>query len=177
MRRADKEQSVKNLHGKFGAARAAIIADFSGLSVVEMNSLRKQIREGDMEFLVVKNTLAKLALEGTDMEEIKGRMEGINAFALTEDDPVVLAKTIYSFAKEHEALKIKFGYLSVGKQNLSAEQVSELAKIPPRDVLIARFVGALGSTRLRLVNGFAGIARKFVFSLEAVRVKKEEETN
>src|SRR5918992_5465593 len=97
--RADKEIELHTLEGVFQDSDAAILIDYKGINVPQVTELRAQLRKSRAGYRVVKNTLAKRALKGTDFEVLSTHFEGTTAVAYTEDDPVALAKTLTTFLK------------------------------------------------------------------------------
>ena len=97
--RADKETELQTLEGVFQESDAAILIDYKGINVPQVTELRAQLRKAKAGYKVVKNTLAKRALKGTDYESLSTHFEGTTAVAYTEDDPVALAKTLTTFMK------------------------------------------------------------------------------
>ena len=105
--RADKEAELHMLEGVFQEADAAILIDYKGINVPQATELRAQLRKARAGYKVIKNTLAKRALKGTDYESFSKLLEGTTAIAYTEGDPVVLAKTLTTFMKNAPTLQIK----------------------------------------------------------------------
>ncbi len=165
---------VQGIKESISSAQAAILAEQSGITVEKVTELRAKLREQNIFFKVMKNTLAKRAIEDTSLAELKDHLSGPNILAVTSDDPVGMAKALVEFAKqEKEKLVIKAGVLD-GKL-LDAKEVVALATIPPREVLLGRLVGALQSPYAGLVYTLSGVLRKFVYALEAIRSQKEEQ--
>ncbi len=126
--RAEKTTELEELTTAFGQSQTAILLDFRGIKVPQVTELRRQVRAAKGTYRVVKNTLAKRALEGTSFESLTAHFEGTTAVAYSESDPVVLAKTLTTFAKTTPALQIKAAVVQ-GKALVPAE-VSELAALP-----------------------------------------------
>ena len=135
-----KQAIVADLQAKISDSVAGVVVDYSGTSVADDTVLRKELREAGIEYFVVKNTLLKRAIEGTDLAEMNGVLEGTTAIAISKDDHVAAARVLKKFADAHDNFKIKSGYLD-GKV-VSVEMIDALAKLPSREVLLATVLGA-----------------------------------
>ncbi|HMQ11594.1 MAG TPA: 50S ribosomal protein L10 [Oligoflexia bacterium] len=169
--RIRKEEQVALYKEKFSKSKAAVLSLCTGISVEDITEFRAKLRSENVEFKVLKNTIASRAVEGTSLEPLKEEFSGQTAVAFTESDPVVLAKIISDFAKAQETFSIKAGVLD-GKL-LDAKSVDALANIPSREVLLSRLAGSLQSPYAGMVYGLSGILRKFVYVLDAIRREKE----
>ena len=163
------------MNSGFSDARFVSLLAFQGLNVEEICSLRHELRSAGTEFHVVKNTLAKLAVKGTDLEQLEEHFRGSTAVALTNEDPAAPAKILSRFAKENPHLEVKIGLLD-GKP-LSRENIEILSKLPPREVLLSMLLGSLKAPSNGLVNVLAGILRKFMGTLHAIQQEKEKSAN
>ena len=171
--RLKKEHLVGEMGKKFQAVNAAVITGTAGVTVGKITALRANLRKEGAEFKVLKNTLAIRATTGTSLEPLKEEFRGPTALATTAHDPVVLAKILTEFAKQEKHFLIRAGILN--GTLLSKAQVESLATTPSREVLLSRLVGALQSPYAGYVCVLSGILRKFVYALDAVRRKKEEQ--
>ena len=139
------------------SALSAVIADYRGLTVGQMTALRKQAREGGVYLKVVRNTLARRAVEGTDFECMQEALVGPTVLAFSQEDPGAAARLIKDFAKENKELEVKA--LSVSGQLLGAEQIDVLAKMPTLDQARAMLMSVMIApvTKLaRTLNEFPG---------------------
>lgn len=127
----DKKAIVAQVSEVAQNALSAVIADYRGLTVDQMTSLRKQAREGGVYLKVVRNTLARRAVEGTEYECLKEALVGPTVLAFSQEDPGSAARLLKDFAKENKELEVKA--LSIGGQLLGAEQIDVLAKMPTLD--------------------------------------------
>jgi large subunit ribosomal protein L10 len=166
-----KEQQVQDIKSKFDNSNAAILTDYRGLNVAEATELRKQLREADIEYKVLKNTLTKIAIKDSELDDLNDFLEGPTAVAFSESDPVAPAKILSQFAKEHNNLEIKAGVLEGKVVNI--EQVKVLADLPSREELLAQVLRAMQGPVSGLVNVLQGNIRNLVYALEAVRKEKE----
>ena len=135
-----KQQIVKELSESIANSVAGVIVDYKGISVADDTVLRKELREAGIDYRVVKNTLLGRAIEGTELESIKGVLEGTTAIAISAEDHVAAARILNKFADAHDNFKIKAGYLD-GKE-IDLDTIKSLAKLPSREVLLATVVGA-----------------------------------
>jgi len=168
--RAQKEAMVSELNEKFAKANVTILADFTGLKVSEATELRKILRDEGVEFKVSKNTLFRRAVKNTPAQVLEDKFIGPNAVAFGYDDPVVIAKKLVEFSKDHPALKIKGGVLD-GKFMEEADIVS-LSKLPSKEVLLSQLLSVLVAPTTGLVQALSGIPRKLLYALQAISEKK-----
>ena len=165
-----KVEQVRELREEIEGSKALLLTDYRGLTVSEITTLRRKLREAGAEYKVVKNTLFHLAAEGLVSSEIDRLLAGPTAIAFVSVDPIAPAKTISDFMREHKAMSIKGGYFEGMVYN--PEQVQALAKIPPKEVLIAQAVGAIASPLSGLVGTLQGVISNFVYTLQAVADQK-----
>jgi large subunit ribosomal protein L10 len=165
-----KTDTVEALRRKIDAQKGTIVAEFKGLTVAEMTTLRKKLREVDAEFRVVKNTLMRLAAKDTGFGVLNEHFTGPTAVALTHGDPVALAKAMKEFAAGSQKIRLKAGFFE-GKL-LGVKEVETLAEVPPRGVLLSRLAGGLASPLTRLVQALSGPQRKLAYALQSIHDKK-----
>lgn len=171
MNRTEKQQAVEQMHEAWSKAKAGIVAHYRGLTVEQLSGLRRALREGDATFKVVKNTLAKRALEQTPFSVVEGLLTGPTAIIYGED-PVGMAKAVSEFAKSNEALAIQGGVLD-GKL-IDQAAITALASLPPREVLLARVLAGINAPISSFVRTLAEVPASFVRVLAAVRDQKEQ---
>lgn len=172
MNRKEKQAVVSEVSDRMARASAVILTDFSGLKVEQMTDLRQKLRDSDLEFLVVKNTLLKLASQGTDSEQLTQNLAGPNGLGFSYDDPVELAKVLVDFAKDNPKLDIKEGVLD-GKV-ISAAEVTALAKLPSREVLLGQLLGVMNGVARNFVSVLAAVPRGLVTALKQIEEQKAE---
>jgi large subunit ribosomal protein L10 len=153
MPRPEKVRAVEEIRERIEGARATFLTEYRGLSVSEQQALRRSLRAAGAEYKVVKMSLARRAAAELGFEELSEAMAGPTAIAFADDDPVPVAKALGDFAKDHEHLVVKVGLMS--GELLLPEQVSRLAEIEPRDVLLGRIAGA-AKAPLTKMAGFLG---------------------
>ncbi len=170
MNRSDKEAVVQSMAERLGRAKALVLTNFNGLKVEQMTELRQQLREKNLEYVVVKNTLLKRAAEGSSAGKLADQMVGPNGLAISYDDPVALAKALVDFAKTNPKLEVRAGLLE-GK-TISAAEVGDLAKLPSREVLLAMLLGAMNGVPRNLVSVLAAVPRSLMNVLKAIEEQK-----
>jgi large subunit ribosomal protein L10 len=148
-----------------------IVTDYKGLDVSAINDLRRKLREENIDYQVVKNTLLTRAAEQTDVDLIKDHFKGPSAVALSYEDPVAPAKVLTDFAKDHDALEIKAG--AMNGQVLELNQIKALSALPSREELLAQFLSVLNAVPTKLVRTLNEIPKKFVLALAAIKDQKE----
>jgi large subunit ribosomal protein L10 len=147
--RAEKKELVAELNGVFKTTSVVVVAHYSGLTVAQLENLRKQIRNAGASVQVAKNRLAKIALEGTDVASIGPLLKGPTLIAYS-DDPVAAPKVCAAFAKDHDKLVILGG--AMGATPLNAEGVKALATMPSLDELRAKLVGLINAPATKVAQ-------------------------
>ena len=166
-----KIELVKNLTEKIKAAKSAIFVDYKGLKVKDSTDLKKTLRTGGVEYVVVRKTLLDIALKNAGIEGISTKtMEGQVALSLSNVDEISGAKIIDTFAKTNENIKMLGGVL--GKQIMDAAEVKALAKIPSKEELLTKLVSTLNAPVSGFVNVLAGNLRGLVQVLNAIKEQK-----
>ena len=153
LRLEDKKALVEEVNAVAGDSITAVAAQYRGLTVAEMTELRKVARSSGVYMRVVKNTLARRAVKGTDFECMQDTLKGPILLAFAKDDPGAAARVIKDFAKEHEALQAVS--LSAGGQLLSASDLDRLADLPTLDRARAMLLGVLIAPMGTLVRTLA----------------------
>lgn len=171
MGREEKTTTIADLRGQFGEARGAVLTDFRGLSVAEITELRTLLRKSAVEYKVIKNTLAKLAIKETDLAGLAAYLEGPTAIAISRTDPVVASKAITAWAKGRQTFAIKGGI--VEGRVVGRAEIAHLADLPPREVLLARVAGAFQAPLQGLVQVLSASMQGLVRALDQVRQRKE----
>ena len=150
MQRSEKEEVIKELNVKFAKAKSAVLAEFSKLDVETVTKLRKKLRDGGVEYKVLKNTLARRAAKGTPLEAISDDFVGPVAMALSYDDVVAPAKILAEFVKDLEAIKLRGAVVEGRKLDISGVQA--LAKMPGLPELRAKILGMLTQPATKLAR-------------------------
>ena len=171
MGRADRAASISALREKLSGARSAVLTDFRGLSVAEMTELRTLLRKSAVEYMVVKNTLAKIAVAETELASLAAQLEGPTAIAISRADLVAPSKVLATWSKTRPTFIIKGGV--VEGRLMSPADIAVLAALPPREVLLARLAGTVQAPLQGLVNVLAGPIRALASVLDQVRRHRE----
>jgi len=166
-----KEQAIEEITRKLQDAVTAVITDYRGINVAQATKLRNQLREADVEYRVLKNTLTKIAASRIGLEGIDPYLEGPTAIAFSKNDPVAPAKILTKFAKDNKVLEIKGGILE-GKA-VTQEQIKALADLPSREELLAQVLRGMQSPLVGMLNVLQGPLRNFVYVLQAIKEAKE----
>ena len=153
MNKQDKKEAIDELHEKFARAKTAVITGYSGINVEQITDLRAKLRKSQVEYRVVKNTLARKAAEGTGLEPLKDHFVGPVGIALSYDDVVAPAKVLFEFSKTQERLLLKVGVLD-GKL-LQQADIKALASLPSLNALRGKIVGLLQAPASRIVGVLA----------------------
>jgi large subunit ribosomal protein L10 len=169
--RPEKVQEIDELKEILSGSTSTIIADYRGLNVKSMSTLRKRLRENYAGIRVVKNTLLKRAASGLPAETLVSDLEGPTALTYTSGDPVNVAKTLTTFVREFKLLKIKGGITD--GHIMRPEQITALSTMPPRQVLIAQVVGGLQGPVASFVQTLQQLYGGLVYTLQGVTDKKQ----
>ena len=170
MSRAEKEVEIKELGNTFANDELVVVAEYSGLTVVELSDLRAKLREQGAKFKVTKNSLAKIAIKGTKFEQIENLFAGPTGMA-TSVDPVAAAKVAYNFGKSNDKFKIMGGAL--GEEILDADAIKALASLPSVDEIRSKLVGLLVAAPTKLAVVLQTPARDMVGVTKAYGEKSE----
>ncbi len=165
-----KKAIVAEVAAKLADAQATILAEYRGLTVAQMTVLRRQAYGAKVYLRVVKNTLARRAVEGTGFACLQDQMSGPLALAISAD-PVAVAKILSEFAKENDKLRIKAA--AMGGKLMSLEQVKALDTLPGRERLLAMLMGTMQAPVQKFVQTLNEVPGKFVRTLAAVRDAKQ----
>jgi len=171
MARPEKVAVVESVAELFKDARSVVLNDFTGLDVEKVSELRRLCRESNVEFRVVKNTLAKLGVAKTEAAELDGYFEGPTALAVSRDSENLGAKILAKFAEEHESPKFKAGF--VDGNVIDATAVLALSKLPSKEELLSLLLAGLQSPASGLVSVMQGPLRSLVNVLGQIKDQKE----
>ena len=168
--KAQKQEAVTALAGRLRRAPTVYVTDFTGLNVAKATELRRKLRAAGVDYVVVKNTLARRALEAAEVSGLAEHMAGPTALVLAGPDPAGAAKVLTEFARENEKPKIRVGLVE-GKP-LSADQVKRLAALPSRPELLAQLGGALQGPMAGFLGAMQGLLQMMVGALEALKTQR-----
>ena len=167
----EKKRIVENLHEKFSKSKVVILTDYKGLDVDSINDLRRKLRETQIQYQVVKNSLLIRASKDTDVELIKDSFKGPSAVALSFDDPVSPAKVLTNFAGENEKLEIKVGVMNGKVLDISA--IKALSALPSREVLIGQLLSVMNGVPTGFVRALVDVQRRLLNVMMAIKEQKE----
>ena len=136
----EKQKQVEAIAEKISGAVTGVIVDYKGISVTDDTVLRKELRENNIDYFVVKNTILRRAIAGTDLEELESVLEGTTAIALSNEDYTAGARILNKYAEGHENFNIKGGFLD-GKV-VDIATIKALAELPTKEVLLATVLSA-----------------------------------
>ena len=165
MNRQEKEQFIAELREDLANAGSVVVASATGIAVNDLNEMRSKLRATGGKYRVVKNTLAKLAIAGTEMEVLGELLKGETAIAYAPEDPVSPAKGLADFAKDHDKFVIKGGYLNGSL--LDAAAVAQLAKMPGKDELRSKLLSVMQGVPTKMVRTLAAAPQNFLLVLSA----------
>jgi large subunit ribosomal protein L10 len=148
--KSEKEELIKDLNDRFSRAKGVVVAEFNKLNVDTVNRLRKKLRDGKVEWRVLKNTLARRAAKGTSVEKISDDFVGPVAAAITYDDVIAPAKILSEFVKDLETIKIRSGVIQ--GQKIDKNGVLALAKLPGLQELRAQILGVINQPATKLAR-------------------------
>ena len=160
-------QTVGEIEEKFKASPLIIAANYRGLSVSQMSGMRRKVREANSEFKIAKNTLARIAADNAGRPEIKEFLEGPIGLLTTEGDPAAAAKVFVTYLDDNNiAMTIVGGALD--GQVLTADRIKALAKLPTKEVLLAKLLGSMNSPITRMVMVMNGPLQAFATVLTRI---------
>ncbi len=168
----EKQAIVAEVNETASKALSAVMADYRGVSVEAMTTLRKTARDAGVQVRVIRNTLAKRAFEGTEYECLNDALLGPNIVAFSIEDPGAGARVFKEFAKSNDKFEIKA--LSVGGKLLRADQIDALAKLPTRDEAISLLMAVMLAPVTKLVRTFNDVPAKVTRVVAAVRDQKQQ---
>ena len=178
--RKEKEAFVSCLNEKFKENNSFFLVDYKGLNVEEINGLRKNLRKIESNYSVVKNTLTKLALNDLPVDDLSDCLQGPTALVMPfspkdkrDATLVEMSKVLITFAKGHKQLKIKGGLFN-GKL-IEASGITDLSKLPSREVLLSQLLGGLQAPIVGLVSTLNQLVAGIIYGLKAVMEKKQKD--
>ena len=159
MSEAAKQQKqiiIDEIKAKLDGAQAAVLIDYMGTTVAQADAMRKKLREANVDYTVYKNTLIKRAIEGTEFAPLADVLDGPSAIAISKEDATAPARVLKEVIDEFKKMEFKAGV--VEGNFFDQEGIKEIASIPSRDVLIAKFMGSIQSPVSKAVRTFQAIA-------------------
>lgn len=174
LRLEQKQQIVAEVNEIAASALSAVVADYRGLTVAEMTDMRVKARDNGIYLRVVRNTLAKRAVEGTDYECLDEVFVGPTLLAFSQEDPGSAARLLKDCAKEYDALEVKA--LAIGGEMLTADQIDLVAKLPTLDGARALLLSVLQAPITKFARTLNEVPGKLVRTVAAVRDQKQAES-
>ena len=170
MNRSGKAVIIEAVKARADKASFAVITDFKGMTVEELTNLRVALRNAGGEYLVVKNTLARIALTDGTHNAIKDNFHDNCGVAFGFDDPVAVAKALSDFAKQSKLFELRCASLD-GKA-MTAAQIDALAKLPGREQLLGQLLGTMNAVPTNFVSLFANMLRGLLYALKGIEEQK-----
>jgi len=168
--KTEKVEAVQAFYDRVQHAKSVVVTGYSGLTVEEVTQLRAQLFHAKVEYLVVKNNLARIALNKFNITVLDDLLVGPTAIALAMEDAVAPARVLSKFAKDHDKLSLKGGWLD--GRLITDKDIKALANLPSREVLLAKMLGSMQSPVTGIVRVLAGPVNKLVYALDAVAKAK-----
>jgi len=172
VKRQEKVETVERLQAEIAKRPNLFLAEYRGMTVEQVTDLRVKVRKADGAMQVVKNTFLRRAVAGTAQEPVTSGTKGPNALFLGGADVVELTKVLMAADRDIQPFVLKGGVLD--GRAVTADQVRQIAALPPRAVLLGQMVGSMASPMRGFVSVCQGNIRKLVYALEAVRQAKEK---
>ena len=166
-----KKEVVAEVSARLAKAQAVVLAEYRGLPVEDITVLRSQARASGVYLRVLKNTLARRAVQGTPFEKLADQMAGPLAYGIS-DDPVAAAKVLSTYAKGNDKLVIKGG--AMPNQVMTAKEIGQLATMPSREELLAKLLGTMQAPVAKFVQTLNEVPSKFVRTVAALHEQKEK---
>lgn len=167
-----KKQQVADLKDRFTNSCAGVVVDYKGISVADDTKLRKELREAGVKYTVTKNTLIRLAIDGTDLSGLESVLEGTTAVATSADDYVAAARILGKYAdKSGDKFTLKGGYID--NEVIDLEKLKSLAKLPSREVLLANVLGAFNAPIAAFARAIQAVVDKSGEEVPAAEAKEE----
>ncbi|MHB8173978.1 MAG: 50S ribosomal protein L10 [Nitrospirota bacterium] len=170
MNKNEKQELIDELRVKFEAAKAAIVTEYKGLTVSEITEFRNELRKNQLEYRVVKNTLAIRAAAGTSAQKLSEYLQGPTGLVLGFGDPVAPAKAVTEFAKKRDKLKVKIGIIE--GQLASANELKAIAALPSREQLLSQMAAGFQAPASKMVRLLNATVARLGYALAALKEQK-----
>lgn len=171
MLKSEKSVLIDGFSEKLKVAKAIILAEYRGLKVSELTEIRREIKKNSGNFKVLKNRLAKRAIDGTEWESLKDHFKGPIGIVSSDLDPVVISKIVTKYAETFPAFKLKAGVL--GGKLLDVKGIEALSKLPSKEELYAKLLGTLQGPASSIVRVLNAVPQKLALALKAISEKKQ----
>jgi large subunit ribosomal protein L10 len=164
MKKDEKQKQAEALREELARAKGLLLSGFEGITVAQDTDLRARLAKAGAKYRVVKNSLIERAAQGTPVEPVAKKLRGTTSLAYTESDPVTLARMITAYAKENPILIFKTGI--VEGRVISIADLSALASLPSRDMLLSKVLFLIKSPAQRAASTLAGVARNLAYVIQ-----------
>ena len=175
MNRDEKAAIISDLNESFNRAKFAVVADYCGLKVSQLQNVRIELRKCNSEIRIAKNTLLKKAVEDTGNSCLADDFSGTTAIVMAYADPVNPAKVLAKFAEENEKFIIRSA--SLDGEKITTDGLVALSKLPSREVLLGQLLSVMNAVPTGLVRVLSGVPRNFLYALQAISDKKSQADN
>jgi len=175
LNRDDKASIISELSGSFQKSKFAVVTDYCGLTVSQLQNIRIELRKCDAEIRVAKNTFLKRAVAETSSSCLTDDFSGTTAVVVAYADPVGPAKVVTKFADDNEKFVIRSAALD--GRRITADGLRALSKLPGRDVLLGQVLSVMNAVPTGLVRVLSGVPRNFLYALQAIADKKSASDN
>jgi large subunit ribosomal protein L10 len=178
--KTERTNAIEVLEKEFKDAKGIYLTNINRIDVEKITKLRNTIRKKGMKYIVVKNTLARIALERVGKKELTPFLKGQIGVVVSQNESMAPAKIIKDFQKEYgkdnlkDILEVKIAY--VDGSTFSGQDTARLADIPPREVLLSQLLGVLQAPMAKFAGTLSGVLTTFACTLDAVKTQKEKET-
>lgn len=170
LKREDKKVVLDSLKDKFSRAKGVVLAEYKGLTVAEVSELRDKCRAVGIEYRVVKNTLARIASEGTSIAPAMASFKGPIAIAISYDDAVTAVRETLEYAKKNEKFKVQCGV--VDGTFCDASGIKRIADLPSRPVMLGIMAGTLQAPTTKMAQLLSATVTKFAFAMQALKDRR-----
>jgi large subunit ribosomal protein L10 len=168
--RSEKDQEIAGLKEEFNATPHALVIDFQGTGVEKDTDMRNAMRSANVKYRVIKNTVAKLAVDGTPLDSLKDSFVGMSGIAYSAEDPVALAKVLSKIAKEND--KVKFKAAVVDGKAIKVKDIDALASLPSKEELISKLMYVLNSGAQRIATVINAVPRNLAVVVDQIAKQK-----
>ena len=165
-----KKKEVAAVAEKLKSACAGVIVEYKGINVADDTKLRRELREANVSYTVVKNTILSRAAKEADLEGLDPVLEGTTALAVSEDDYIAAARILCDFSKDNKFFKVKSGFID--GEVVDSSKIIELSKLPSKEVLLAQTLGGLNAPITGFVTVLNGTLKGLVVALNAIAEKQ-----
>ncbi len=172
MNRDEKAAIVAELNESFNQAKFSVVADYCGLTVSDLEKIRRDLRETSSEIRIAKNTLLRLAVTDTSCESLTDDFTGTTAIVVSYDDPVGPAKVLAKCAEDFEKFQLRSAVLEGEK--ITVDDLVALSKLPSKEVLLGQLLSVMNGVPTAIVRVLSAVPQKLLYGLQAVRDQKEQ---